>query len=67
MEGKIVVLPSRYYRLLEQPGDFTLDGLPEGQWVLNAIVFHRRYKAEPIELTVGKKPLQNLTLKIVKR
>jgi plastocyanin len=67
MEGKIVVLPNRYYQLLEQPGDFTLDGLPEGHWVLNAIVFNRRYKAEPIKLTVGKKPLQNLTLKIVKR
>jgi plastocyanin len=67
MEGKIVVLPNRYYRLLEQPGDFTLDGLPEGNWVLNAVVFHRRYKAEPIRLTVGGKPLQNLSLKIVKR
>ncbi len=67
MEGKIVVLPSRYYQLLEQAGDFKLDGIPEGKWRLNAIIFHRRYKAEPVNLTLGKSPAQNLTLKLVKR
>ncbi len=67
MEGKIVVLPSRHYQLLDSPGAFKIDNLPEGKWTLNAIVFHRRYKAEPVEVTIGKQPLTNLTLKIVKR
>jgi plastocyanin len=67
MEGKIVVLPSRYYQFLEQPGEFKLDNVPQGKWTLNAIVFHRRYKAEPVDLTVGKIAVQNLTLKLVKR
>lgn len=67
MEGKIVVLPSRHYQILEQPGDFKIDGVPEGHWQLNAIVFHRRYKAEPVTVTIGKAAVQNLTLKVVKR
>lgn len=67
MEGKIVILPSRHYQLLDSPGAFRLDNLPEGKWIVNAIVFHRRYQAQPVEVTVGKQPLTNLTLKIVKR
>lgn len=67
MEGKIVVLPSRYYQILEQPGDFKLEGIPEGKWQLNAVVFHRRYKAEPVKVTLDKTAVQNLTLKLVKR
>lgn len=67
MEGKIIVLPNRFYQVLDQPGDFLIDNLPEGNWTLNAVVLHLRYKAEPIKLTVGKAPLTNLTLKIVKK
>lgn len=67
MEGKLVVLPSRYYQVLEQPGEFKFEGIPEGKWQLNAVVFHRRYKAEPVNLTVAKTAVQNLTLKLVKR
>ena len=67
MEGKVVVLPSRYYQILEKPGDFKFDDIPQGKWLLKAIVFHRRYKIEPVSLTLDKTPLQNLTLKLVKR
>ncbi len=67
MEGKIIILPDRYYQVLEQPGDFLIDNLPEGNWTLNAVVLHLRYKAEPIRLTVGKAPVKNLTLKIIKK
>jgi plastocyanin len=67
MEGKIVVLPSRYYQILEQPGDFKLEAIPEGKWLLNAVIFHRRYKVEPVSITVDKTAAQNLTLKLVKR
>lgn len=67
MEGKIIILPDRYYQVLEQPGDFFIDSLPEGNWTLNAVVLHLRYKAEPIQFTVGKAPVTNLTLKIIKK
>jgi len=67
MEGKIVVLPSRYYQVLEQPAAFQIDHVPAGQWILKAIVFHRRYKAEPIKITLGAKPVNNITLTIKKR
>jgi plastocyanin len=67
MEGKIVVLPSHYYQVLEQPGNFKIDGVPEGKWQLNAVVLHRRYKVEPVNVTIAKTALQNLTLKLVKR
>lgn len=67
MEGKIIVLPDHYYQVLEQPGDFLIDNLPEGNWTLNAVVLHLRYKAEPIKLTIGKAPLTNLTLRIIKK
>jgi plastocyanin len=67
MEGKVIILPNRYYQLLERPGDFSIDNLPEGNWILNAVVLHLRYKAEPVQLTVGKTPIKDLTLKIVKK
>ncbi|MBL6987875.1 MAG: hypothetical protein ISR72_12735 [Methylobacter sp.] len=67
MEGKIIVLPNRYYLLLDRPSDFLIDNLPEGNWTLNAIVLHLRYKAEPIRLAIGKTPVKNLTLKIIKK
>lgn len=67
MEGKIIVLPSRYYQVLEQSGDFKLDNVPAGKWTLTALVLHRRYKAEPVAITLAKTAVQNITLKLVKR
>lgn len=67
MEGKIIILPNRYYQVLDAPGDFLIDNLPEGNWTLNAVVLHLRYKAEPITLSVGKAPVKDLTLKIIKK
>lgn len=67
MEGKVIVLPSRHYQLLERPGDFSIDKVPEGNWTLNAVVLHLRYKAEPVKLTIGKAPVNNLTLSVVKK
>ncbi len=67
MEGKVVVLPSRYYQILEHAGDFMLDSVPEGNWTLKAIVFHRRYKIEPISFKIGAQALTKFNLKVVKR
>lgn len=67
MEGKIVILPSRHYQTLDKATQFKIENLPKGKWVLNAIVFHRRYKAEPIKLDIGNDAVTDLTLKIIKR
>ena len=67
MEGKVIVLPNRHYQVLDRPGDFLIDNVPEGHWTLHAVVLHLRYKAEPIKLAVGKTAVNNLTLKIVKK
>jgi len=67
MEGKVIILPNRHYQHLVQSTDFKIDNLPEGEWTLNAVVFHRRYKAEPIKVTIRKETIKNLSLKIVKR
>ena len=67
MEGKLVVLPTRYFTVLKKPGNFILPGIPPGKWKLKAVVFHRRYKAEPIDISVGAESVKDLVLKIVKR
>jgi plastocyanin len=67
MEGKIIVLPNRYFQVLDRPSDFSIDNVPEGNWTLNAVVLHLRYKAEPVKLNLGKAPVNNLTLKIIKK
>ena len=67
MEGKVVVLPNRYYQFLKQPGGFKIENIPEGQWTLNVIVFHRRYKVDPVKITLGKEGINNLNLKVIKR
>ncbi len=65
MEGKLVALPSPYFAVLEKPGDFILEGVPKGEWELTAVVFHRRYKPQPVAI----KSLDggNIILEIVKK
>lgn len=67
MEGRIIILPNRHYQALDRPGDFLIDNVPEGNWILNAVVLHLRYKAEALKLSIGKAPVTNLTLKIIKK
>ena len=67
MEGKLVVLPNRIFILLEEPGNFILPDVPSGKWKVNVVVLNRRYKAVPIEISVGNKPIKDLILKVVKK
>lgn len=67
MEGKVIVVPNRHYQLLDQPGDFKIDNLPEGNWTLKAVVLHLRYKTDPISLVVGNSSIEDLVLKVVKK
>ena len=67
MEGKVVILPSRYYQFLERADDFKIDNIPAGIWTVNAIVFHRRYKVEPVKITIDENNINNLNLQVIKR
>lgn len=67
MEGRLIVLPSRYFTILEKPGTFIIPNVPRGNWTLQAVVFHRRYTSEAVQVSVGAQPAKDLVLKIVKR
>ena len=53
MEGTIFVVPSPYYAVLKKPGDFEISDVPDGDWVVNVSISHRRYKASPVRVTVA--------------
>ncbi|MCK5353471.1 MAG: hypothetical protein KAJ63_00015 [Methyloprofundus sp.] len=67
MEGKVVILPSRYFQLLEQPGKFKIDNIPNGKWTLKTFIFHRRYKSTAIKLIITDDSVENLSINIIKR
>ena len=51
MDGKLIVLPSRYYTILEKPGTFIIPNVPRGEWILQVVVFHRRYASEAFQVS----------------
>ncbi|MBC8338046.1 MAG: cupredoxin domain-containing protein [Rhodospirillales bacterium] len=67
MEGTIIVVPSPFYALMEKPGAFTLDNVPEGQWKLNAAVSHRRYSATPVAVAVSGSPVDSVSLTVSRK
>ncbi len=67
MEGRLIVLPSRHFTILEKPGTFIIPNVPRGNWTLQAVVFHRRYTSETVQVSVGAQPAKDLVLTIVKK
>ncbi len=69
MEGQLVILPSKYFFYSEHPSNFSIQAndIPNGQWELNAIVFHKRYKAVPIKINIGQDQTESLNLEIIRR
>jgi len=67
MEGTIVVVPSPFYMLMEEPGTFTLKNVPEGAWKLNAAISHRRYAAEPVDVSVSDGSVDSVSLEISRK
>jgi plastocyanin len=53
MEGTIFVVPSPHFAILKKPGSFEIEDVPEGDWIVNVSVSHRRYKASPVRITVA--------------
>lgn len=67
MEGRVVVLPTRHFAVLDKPGSFIIPDVPQGKWVLKTVVLHRRYKSEALTLSVGEKSAKDVVIHIVKR
>ncbi len=56
MRAHVVVLDNPFYALLEEKGGkFSIKGVPQGTYTLNA--FHPTLKFEPFQVTVGKGPV----------
>ena len=67
MGGTIIVVPSPFYTLLDKPGTFTLENVPEGEWKLNAAVSHRRYSASPVDVAVSGASVDSVILQISRK
>ena len=67
MEGRMISLNTRYFTVLEKPGNFVLPNIPSGDWVVKVFVFHRRYKAVPVNITLNASSHENIELKVVKK
>ncbi len=67
MDGRLIILPSRYFTVLEKPGIFIIPNVPRGNWTLQAVVLHRRYTSEALQVSVGAHPVKDLVLTIVKK
>lgn len=67
MGGRLVILPSPYFLVMEKPGTFLLTNVPPGAWIMKAIVFHRRYKSESLTVAAGQNPVNDLILHIGKK
>ena len=67
MEGRIVSINTRHFAILEKPGNFILPNIPPGNWVAKVIVFHKRYKSIPINISLSGKAHENIELKVVKK
>jgi plastocyanin len=67
MEGRMISLNTRYFTVLEKPGNFVLPNIPSGDWVVKVFVFHRRYKAVPINITLNASSHGDIELKVVKK
>ena len=67
MEGTIIVVPSPFYTLLDKPGTFTLENVPEGEWKLNVAVSHRRYSASPVDVAVSGASVDSVILQISRK
>lgn len=67
MEGVATVVPSPFFMHLDQAGDFKIENVPAGDWLVKAFVSHRRYVGEPVAISLSDAPLQGLVVNVVKK
>ncbi len=63
----MISLNTRYFTILERPGKFILPNIPAGDWVVKVFVFHRRYKVDPVTITLNDASHEEIELKVVKK
>ncbi len=64
MRSHIVVLKNPFYVLVpEKGGEFSIEGLPEGEYTLSA--FHPTLKPEPVKIKIGPGNMPMVTLVMV--
>jgi plastocyanin len=67
MEGRIVSLNTRYFAILDKPGNFILPNIPPGKWIVKVIVFHKRYKSIPSTISLNDESHSEIELQVVKK
>lgn len=67
MEGRMVSINTRYFAILEKPGNFILPNVPPGKWVVKVIVFHKRYKYIPTTISLDNSSHGKIELRVVKK
>ena len=67
MEGRMISLSTRHFIVLEKPGSFKLPDITSGDWVVKVFIFHRRYKAIPVNIKLNAASHEDIELKVVKK
>ena len=67
MEGRMVSISTRYFAILENPGNFILPNVPAGNWIVKVIVFHKRYKSVPTTISLDDSSHGEIELQVVKK
>lgn len=62
MEGRVIILPTRFFSILEQPGSFILTDVPPGKWKINILVLHKRFKGLPKKINIKAKGDSDISL-----
>ncbi len=64
MEGWIVVLPTPYFAVTDENGDYTIENVPEGVYTLKT--WHKKLKSAQSEVTVASSPISKVDFTIKK-
>jgi hypothetical protein len=67
MEGVVVVVPTPYFTHADESGEFRIENVPPGDWVIKAYVAHHRYVSEPVSVSVSEVPLDDLVVAVMKK
>ena len=65
MDGVIFVSPTPYTSRVTEEGDFKIEGVPAGKWVLKTWQRRKRFPEQtvPLEVSAGKTTGANLELR----
>jgi plastocyanin len=67
MEGAALVVPGRYYAVVDAPGKFAIRNVPPGRWRVSVMATHRRYRDDPVEIEIASEPLHDVRVRMRRR